>query len=89
MMRVLVGLVFLTAVSGCKQGIGDRCQTNSDCDDSQSLICVLPAGATPQSGGTCQPPGAGLDGSVGADFAMAAPGADLSGTPIVDMATSD
>jgi hypothetical protein len=87
MTRVLIGLLLL-AMPGCKQGIGDRCQTNSDCDDSQSLICVLPAGATPQSGGTCQPPNAGLDGSVGADFAMSTP-ADMSGVAPADLATAD
>jgi hypothetical protein len=54
---------------GCKQGVNERCQVQSDCDDG--LICVLPAGGTPQSGGTCQPNG----GSV---VDMTTPGDDLS-----------
>jgi hypothetical protein len=49
------------AFAGCKQGVGDRCQTDSDCDDG--LVCVLPSGGTPQTGGTCQMPG-NVDGSV-------------------------
>jgi hypothetical protein len=40
----------LLLASGCKQGIGDRCQTTSDCDDG--LVCVLPG--TVQVGGTCK-----------------------------------
>ncbi len=73
-------------LAGCKQGVGDRCQVQSDCDDG--LICVLAAGGTPQTGGTCQPPG-GNDG--GGDFAttsadlltppdLTVPPADLSGS---------
>ena len=53
-MRWLV-LASLLSLAGCKQGEGDRCQVQADCDDA--FICVLPAGGTPQSGGTCQRPG--------------------------------
>ena len=53
---IAVGLVVAPlALTGCKQGAGDRCQVQDDCDDG--LTCVLPAGGTPQSGGTCQAPG--------------------------------
>ena len=63
-------LASLFSFAGCKQGEGDRCQVQDDCDDN--LICVLPAGGTPQSGGTCQLPGSltvdmtvtGTDGST-------------------------
>jgi hypothetical protein len=55
----------LGALAGCKQGVGDRCQVNSDCEDD--LICVLPVGGTPQSGGVCETTG-GLDMFSGADF---------------------
>jgi hypothetical protein len=54
----VLGLLAASA-SGCKQGAGERCQVDSDCDDG--LKCVLPNGATPQSGGTCQPPGGFAD----------------------------
>jgi hypothetical protein len=54
---------------GCKQGVNERCQVQSDCDDG--LICVLPAGGTPQSGGTCQPNGgSAVDMSTGDDLSM-------------------
>ncbi len=49
--------------SACKQGVGDRCQVPADCEDG--LVCVTPAGGTPQAGGTCQPAGVGLDASSG------------------------
>jgi hypothetical protein len=42
----------LLLASGCKQGVGERCQANSDCDDG--LTCVLPAGVSFQAGGTCK-----------------------------------
>ena len=42
----------LVAASGCKQGSGDRCQLNSDCQDG--LTCVVSPNATLAEGGTCQ-----------------------------------
>ena len=42
----------LCLAAGCKQGVGDRCQVQSDCDDG--LLCILPVGSTAQAGGTCQ-----------------------------------
>ncbi len=56
----------LAFASGCAQGQGERCQVQSDC--ATGLQCVLPAGGTPQAGGTCQPIGGG-DASVG-DMAL-------------------
>ena len=79
-LRHLVTVSLLTAplflAAGCKQGIGERCQVMSDCDDG--LQCVLPAGGTAQAGGTCQMPNSGT-------FDMSA---DLAGT-VVDMAHPD
>jgi hypothetical protein len=75
----LVGM--LGGLPGCKQGVGDRCQVNSDCEDG--LICVLPVGGTPQSGGVCETTG-GVDMSSGADFAAPV---DLSAA--VDLSTQD
>ena len=66
----------LCLATGCKQGVGDRCQVQSDCDDG--LLCVLPAGGTPQAGGVCQMQG-------GASTDMATTVGDLAGV-IVDMA---
>jgi hypothetical protein len=54
-LRSLAVLVALSPLAGCKQGVGDRCQVQSDCADG--LQCVLPASGSPQTGGTCQPPG--------------------------------
>ena len=77
----------LCLVAGCKQGVGDRCQVQSDCQDG--LLCVLPAGGTPQAGGTCQQPGGASDMSVtNTDM----PGAvqDMTGVPPNDLTpTSD
>jgi hypothetical protein len=67
----------LVLAAGCQQGQGERCQVQSDCGDG--LICVLPAGGTPQAGGTCQPPSSGVvaDMSVG-DMAGTTPPNDLA-----------
>ena len=77
----LITVSLLTAplffAAGCKQGIGERCQVMSDCDDG--LQCVLPAGGTAQAGGTCQMPNSG-----NTDMA----GGDMSGA-VVDMAHPD
>ena len=54
--RSIIALVVvapLAIISGCAQGVGERCQVQSDC--ATGLQCVLPAGGTPQAGGTCQP----------------------------------
>jgi hypothetical protein len=73
---VLALLAPLCLVAGCKQGVGDRCQVQSDCDDG--LLCVLQAGATPQAGGTCQMPG-----GAGGDMAVST--GDMAGV-VIDMA---
>jgi len=49
---MLVLVAPLAFATGCAQGPGERCQVQSDCADG--LQCVLPAGGTPQAGGTCQ-----------------------------------
>jgi hypothetical protein len=49
----LAFLIAMSALAGCRQGVGDRCQVTGDCQSD--LICVLPAGATAVTGGTCQP----------------------------------
>jgi hypothetical protein len=50
---VLAPLATSVGIAGCRQGVNDRCQVDSDCDDN--LKCTLPPGATPQAGGTCTP----------------------------------
>ena len=65
----------LLLASGCKQGVGDRCQTTSDCDDG--LICVLPG--TVQVGGTCK----ATDQSGGDDMNATTP-TDQATTPTHD-----
>jgi hypothetical protein len=52
-MRIGLLVLVLAGGIGCKQGVGDRCQLRSDCDTG--LFCVLPMGASCQTGGTCQP----------------------------------
>ena len=78
---VVALLAPLCLVAGCKQGVGDRCQVQSDCDDG--LLCVLQAGATPQAGGTCQAQGgSGADMAVSTDMAGAV--IDMAGTTPMD-----
>ncbi len=76
----------LLASAGCKQGVGDRCQVQSDCADN--LICVLPAGATPQAGGTCQNPAnatGDMATTTSTDMAMTTtPPADMTSTSNTD-----
>ena len=59
--------------AGCLQGLNERCQVQSDCQDG--LLCVLAAGATPQSGGTCQAP--------------TTASTDMAVTPTADLSTLD
>jgi hypothetical protein len=79
----LLAPLFLAA--GCKQGVGDRCQVQSDCNDG--LLCVLNAGATPQAGGTCQMPGGGADLSAPADLTGVVQ--DMSAMPADFTTTTD
>ncbi len=73
MIRIARSFALLALVGGaalslaaCKQGLNDRCQVTSDCEDD--LICVLPVGGTPQSGGVCLTTG-GQDMTNAQDFA--------------------
>lgn len=77
----------LCLAAGCKQGVGDRCQVQSDCDDG--LLCVLPAGGTPQAGGTCQMQGGGADLSTPTSTDMAGTVGDMAGAPKDLTPTSD
>jgi hypothetical protein len=61
---MLVVAAPLALATGCAQGPGERCQVQSDC--ATGLLCVLPAGGTPQAGGTCQ---GGTDAGI-ADMAI-------------------
>ena len=46
---ILLALAF--TVSGCKRGIGDRCQVDSDCD---SNVCAYIGTPNTAIGGTCE-----------------------------------
>jgi hypothetical protein len=69
----------LCLAAGCKQGVGERCQVQSDCDDG--LLCVLPAGGTPQAGGTCQSTGGTIADMAAATGDMAGVVIDMTGIP--------
>ena len=89
-LRRLTLVLLLTSplcLTGCKQGVGDRCQVQSDCDDN--LICVLPVGADAQTGGTCQPNGAADIGVPSDGGTPDLSGRDLAVKPPVDAATAD
>jgi hypothetical protein len=77
----------LCLVAGCKQGVGDRCQVQSDCDDG--LLCVLPAGGTPQAGGTCQTQGGTGDMAASTSTDMAGTVPDMTNAPTDLTPTSD
>jgi hypothetical protein len=56
---VSVALLMLAATAGCAQGVGDRCEVDSDCQSG--LICSGGMGAAAMGGmGTCQPINSGL-----------------------------
>jgi hypothetical protein len=77
-------LASLGLVAGCLQGVGQRCQVQSDCEDG--LLCILPAGASPQAGGTCQSTNTAIaDLSVATTVDMTGVSTDLAGQPPVDM----
>lgn len=87
---LFLSLALALSTLGCKQGIGERCQLDSDCDSGH---CVLPTGGSAQQGGTCQPTATDDGGSVTpadlissqpADMATA-PGPDIAMTPSMDM----
>ena len=85
MLRSLCVALLLTVpavLTGCKQGDGERCQVQSDCQDT--LICVLPPGGSPQTGGVCRDANGGQDLSTELDMAT---NADLSSS--ADLSTHD
>ena len=53
-MRQLIVAAALLTFAGCKQGINDRCQVDSDCQDG--LLCFYTGNApNPAVGGQCEP----------------------------------
>lgn len=88
-MRRIIYSVMLLVLSGgliaCRQGLNDRCQVNSDCEDG--LLCVYPPGGTPQTGGTCQMPSSSTD-MAGVDQATSDAAADAAGTDAAADASS-
>jgi hypothetical protein len=72
MRRLALVVLFVTAavaggVASCKQGEGERCQRQADCEGD--LICV-------QSTGTCELSSAGADGNISPDARLDAGPAD-------------
>jgi hypothetical protein len=51
----LFAFLILGGLAGCKQGLDQRCQVDSDCDEGQGLKCILPQGGSAAEGGTCRP----------------------------------
>ena len=50
-MRALALFSILLGVAGCREGVGKRCQSSNDCH--AGLVCILPIGGSPQTGGVC------------------------------------
>lgn len=64
---LLAGLVTLALSSiGCKQGVGNRCEQNSDCSDG--LLCDY-AGMTTAEAGKCYDPNARMTDAATQDVA--------------------
>jgi hypothetical protein len=80
--RAFVVALFAAPLAACQQGEGERCQVQSDC--ATPLLCVLPPGGSPQTGGFCQQPGS--QGDAGATVDMEGT-QDLSALP--DLSTQD
>lgn len=82
----LASLVALTlTMGGCLQGVGDRCQVTGDCKNN--LVCVLPAGATAVTGGTCQKQATADGGPIIANDLQEGPVDQAAGQP--DLAVID
>ena len=78
--RLGLVLLFGAALFACKQGEGDRCQIDSDCEDD--LVCVQEA-----TGGVCRPTGGGGGSVDAAPPADAPPAIDAGDEP--DAATDE
>jgi hypothetical protein len=79
---VLAACLGLFAV-GCKQGIGDRCQVDQDCNTDQGLFCAYPGGAVNTAlGGQCEPLGFVAPVDAGTDAAVDARPADAPVVPV-------
>ena len=80
---LVLSLGLVTSLSGCKQGVGDRCQLSSDCDGyPNTTYCAVPMGNS-ANGGTCQPLNGGdmattVDQSVATDSGHP----DMTGTDL-------
>ena len=59
---ILLALVLVLAAAGCKQGIGDRCEQNSDCS---SGMCTAMGAAVGGGTGRCIEVGTSLTGAGG------------------------
>lgn len=69
----------LLFAAGCQQSAGERCQVQDDCQSD--LLCVFPAGGTPQAGGFCEPPNS-LLGDMTATANTDAGSPDLAQPPV-------
>lgn len=80
------GLLWLLCAGGCKQGLGDRCQLDTDCEDT--LYCEL-GGNSVAMGGSCRSKtGAVQDMSVAADQSRP-PDLTPSDLPLSDLRDPD
>jgi hypothetical protein len=59
--KALLAVTFAAALAsiGCKQGRGDRCQINEDCEEG--LLCIYPGVPNSAIGGQCEPTAALFD----------------------------
>ena len=89
-------LVLSFAAAGCKQGLDQRCQEDSDCDQGAKLVCVVQPTGTKAMGGVCKTVGTTNpdDGGVPVDLAqgdlgdLVMPSGDMTTPPPSDMTTT-
>jgi hypothetical protein len=84
---LLAGLVTLALAGvGCKQGIGDRCEQNSDCSDG--LACDY-AGMTTAEAGKCYDPNARTTDAATQDVATTNDAEDTAPDQADDSSSAD
>jgi len=85
---LVLSLGLVTSLSGCKQGVGDRCQLSSDCDGyPNTTYCAVPMGNS-ANGGTCQPL-TGSDLGTAPDFSVTTDSGHPDMSSTADMSMQD
>jgi hypothetical protein len=88
-------LVLALGLGGCKQGEGDRCQVQSDCDDNLVCDCAPGADLVPVTtgggilGGICRASVQAGDHVCALNFSGGDAASEPDASVVVDLATTD